>query len=162
MAKQTKISIAIFAVIILVAAFYFIVSAIFPLKYSAEITEASETYNLDQRLVRAVIWTESKYNENAVSTAGASGLMQLMPKTREWIADREGIKADGSARSEILLGSAYLRYLLDLCDDETDALMSYNAGYSNVMKWKENGTPFPETVEYVKRVNFARRIYTLL
>ncbi len=162
MVKQTKTSIAIFAVIMTIAAFYFVTSSLFPLAYDKEVAEAARAYELDEALIRAVIWTESKYDETATSEAGASGLMQLMPSTRAWVSEREGIAADGSARSEILLGSAYLRYLLDLCGDETDALMSYNAGYSNVMSWKIGGAPFPETAEYVKRVNFARKIYTLL
>ncbi len=159
---KIKQSIVLFAVITVIAALYFAAVGFFPLKYSAEVREAGEKFDLDENLIRAVILTESGYDESAVSSAGAEGLMQLMPSTRRWISETSGIPSDGSARSEILLGSAYLRYLLDLTGDETDALMSYNAGYSNVLKWKQGGTPFPETVEYVRKVRFFGKIYALL
>ncbi len=159
---KIKHSIVLFAVIAAITALYFVAASFFPLSYAAEIKEASEKFGLDENLIRAVIMTESGYDESAVSGAGAEGLMQLMPSTRKWISESVGIPSDGSARSEILLGSAYLRYLLDLTGDETDALMSYNAGYSNVLKWKQGAEPFPETVEYVRRVRFFGKIYSLL
>lgn len=163
MAGQTKASLTIFAVIASITVFYFLFSSAFPLGYGREIGEATDRFGLDADLVRAVIWTESKYREDAVSRAGASGLMQLMPETRAWASETSGIAADGSAASEINLGCWYLRYLLDLTGNETDALMSYNAGYANVSAWKRgDGTPFEETTAYVDRVNFARKIYRLL
>ncbi|MBQ7227028.1 MAG: lytic transglycosylase domain-containing protein [Clostridia bacterium] len=161
MAKTTR-SLIILTVIALITVSYFVAISYFPLSYRAEIKEASQRYGLEEELIRAVILVESSYREDAVSHAGAEGLMQMMPETRKWISSKVGVASDGSARSEILLGCGYLRYLLDLTGDETDALMSYNAGYSNVLKWKEGETPFPETVEYVRRVNFARKIYHLI
>lgn len=162
MVGQIKSSIILSVVILVTAVLYFVFVSYFPLSYANEISYASEISGVDEDLIRAVIWTESKYKEDAESSAGATGLMQLMPSTRREISEASGITADGSARSEIALGSLYLREMLRLTGNERDALMSYNAGYGNVLKWKEGGEPFAETVEYVKRVNFARRVYTLL
>lgn len=161
-AGQIKVSLFLLAVIALITAFWFIGAAAFPLSYAEEIRAAAERSGLDEDLVRGVIWAESKYREDAVSPAGATGLMQLMPGTRAWISGRTGIAADGSAGSEIMLGCMYLSYLTDVTGSETDALMSYNAGYANVLEWKKGGEPFPETLEYVRRVFFARRVYSLL
>ena len=145
------------------AVLYFVFVSFFPLAYAEEISYASEISGLDENLIRAVIWTESKYREDAVSPAGATGLMQIMPATRREVSENSGIAADGSAKSEIALGSLYLREMLLLTGNESDALMSYNAGYGNVMKWKNEGaTPFRETLDYVDRVNFARNVYSLL
>ena len=147
-------------VVAAITVLYFIASAFFPRAYEAEIEYAARATGLDEDLIRAVIWTESKFDEDAVSGAGASGLMQMTEDTRAFVSERTGAEADGSARSEIYLGSAYLRYLLDRCGNETDALMSYNAGYYNVMRWKAEGSePYPETREYMRRVEFARRVY---
>lgn len=158
--SKNKPSVILLTVVVAIAVLYFIASAYFPQTYGAEIADASRRTGLDENLIRAVIWTESKFDEAAVSAAGASGLMQMTDETREFISLRTGVEADGSAESEIFLGSAYLQYLINRCGNEKDALMSYNAGYGNVMRWKEEGgEPYPETREYVKRVEFARRMY---
>lgn len=147
-------------VVAAITVFYFISASFFPRSYEKEINRAASATGLDADLIRAVIWTESKFDENAVSGAGASGLMQMTDETRDFISARTGVTADGSAGSEIYLGSAYLKYLTDKCGDETDALMSYNAGYYNVMRWKKEGSePYPETRDYVGRVEFALRVY---
>ncbi len=132
----------------------------FPDDYARETKLAAAEFGVDDALIRAVILAESGYDENAVSAAGASGLMQLMPGTREMMSAATGIAADGSAGSEIRLGTAYLARLLKMFGSEEDALAAYNAGPSNVMKWKAgDGQPFPETSVYVKRVAAYRRIY---
>ena len=82
MAGQIKVSLFLLAVIALITAFWFIGAAAFPLSYAEEIRAAAERSGLDEDLVRGVIWAESKYREDAVSPAGATGLMQLMPGTR--------------------------------------------------------------------------------
>ena len=162
MAKNLVKSIILSAVILVITASYFFGLSIFSFKYADEVSLASKRYTLPEQLIRSVILVESGYDEGAVSRAGAEGLMQMMPTTRAWMSEITGITADRSPKSEILLGSAYLRYLLDLTGNLTDALMSYNAGYTNLQKWKEGGTPFPETLTYVKRVFFAMNIDRLL
>lgn len=159
--KRVKVifTVILAAVIIIIAAFYFTVCAVFPDKYTEEINAASEKYGISADLIRAVIWTESKFDEDAVSAKGASGLMQMMPATRAEQSNISGIYADGTPATEILLGTGYLLRMIVATDSEEDALMAYNAGLANVRSWNE---PFAESAEYVKRVKFARNIYKYL
>lgn len=140
----------------------------YPRKYADIIYAESQAQNVDYELIQAVVWTESKYRPEAVSSAGAVGLMQLMPATAQWCADVLGIEYQENNLTEpsynIRLGVFYLNYLLQRFD-EKDALAAYNAGQGNVLKWKnENLTeyPFKETRDYVERVTNSKDIYKFL
>ena len=124
------------------------------------------TTSLDPQLVAAVIYQESKFDADAVSEAGAVGLMQLLPGTGQGIADRTGgnyWKPDDLLNPELNIryGSWYLRHLLDKYGDEELALAAYNAGQSNVDRWREEGVgiQFAETRHYVDRVQELKAIY---
>ena len=96
----------------------------------AAIVRAARRHGLDPLLLASVIQVESRFNPYAISTAGARGLMQLMPDTASWLLDRE-LKPDAlySGPLNIELGSAYLRQLMERFDgDLTQALLAYNAG----------------------------------
>ena len=95
-------------------------------------------------LVAAVIYQESKFDADAVSSSGAVGLMQLLPSTGQGIADRTG--GDSwtpedlhNPELNVRYGSWYLRHLLDKYEDEELALAAYNAGQANVDRWREEG-----------------------
>ncbi|MDQ6821051.1 MAG: lytic transglycosylase domain-containing protein [Actinomycetota bacterium] len=128
---------------------------------------------LDPALIAAVIYAETKFNARP-STAGAQGLMQIMPQTAEFLARRSGATtfttSDLSTPAvNIAYGSYYLRYLLDRYHgDEVLALAAYNGGETNVDRWvsQSGGTPlqisqipFPETRAYVLKVLQAQRDY---
>ncbi len=137
----------------------------YPLGYKNEIERACGRYGVNEDLVRGVIRTESGYRPDAVSRSGAMGLMQLMPGTAVWMAEKLGDRslADDlfDPDSNITLGVAYLKYLLDKYP-EKDALAAYNAGEGNLEKWKNEGRAdygFSETREYVKKVLRAKNIY---
>jgi hypothetical protein len=117
--------------------------------YDAAIAEAAATYALDPNLIRAIIHAESAFNPFAVSSAGALGLMQLMP------AMAEELNVDPfDPRQNILGGSHYLRDLLDIHHGNVDlAVASYNAGPGAVAKYR-GIPPYRETRNYVKTVNY--------
>ena len=138
----------------------------YPLSYQPIVRGHAHNYDLDPALLAAVIYQESKFKADAVSSSGAVGLMQLLPATAQGIADRTG----GSGWHErdlvnpelnVRYGSWYLRHLLDKYKDEELALAAYNAGQANVDRWLEEGSgiEFPETRHYVQRVLKLKAIY---
>lgn len=113
------------------------------------IAQAAQRHQVDEKLLHAVIQTESAYNANAISSAGAVGLMQLMPDT----ARRYGVFDRNDPDQNINGGTKYLRYLLDLFNYNLDlAVAAYNAGENAVMKYHNSIPPYPETQNYVRQV----------
>lgn len=156
---------------------------LYPIAYENYVERACEEYDVDICLVYAVIRTESGFDPDAVSSAGAVGLMQLMPDTFTWLQNyrtnfmpEEIMDTDELFDPEINTdyGVYLLSYLIERYDgNESLAICAYNAGYGNVDEWIENGTispydvnaedvPFPETSNYLVKVTTAKEMYNIL
>jgi soluble lytic murein transglycosylase-like protein len=105
--------------------------------------------NLYPELLHAVVRAESAYNPSAVSPAGATGLMQLMPAT----AARYRVTEIEDPTDNLRGGARYLRDLLDMFGHDLQlALAAYNAGENAVIQYGNRIPPYPETQRYVRKV----------
>jgi soluble lytic murein transglycosylase-like protein len=147
----------------------------YPVKYESAIRKYAKKNGLDPHLVMGLIHQESFFNPRTKSSAGAIGLMQLMPATGKELGSRlfRGFNVGRLENPEvnIELGTMHFRHLVDLFGGKTElAIASYNAGQGNVMKWRRaapskpmdellESIPFPETRNYVKRVTILSAAY---
>ncbi len=145
----------------------------FPKPYRNIVERVSERYSVESALIYAVMRQESLFDPYAVSVANARGLMQLLDSTAQYVARREGIRIRNiyDPETNIMLGTAYLRYLLDQWrGDLVRALASYNAGPGRVRRWVQHEDqylfietiPLRETRDYVKRVLYNYYVYSEL
>lgn len=116
--------------------------------YAGVVNQIAGQYGLDPNLMHAVISAESGYNPNAVSPAGAMGIMQLMPAT----AQRFGVINPYDPVANMHGGARYLRFLINLFNDLNLALAAYNAGENAVARYGNTIPPYSETQTYVSRV----------
>ena len=118
-------------------------------KFSDLIANAAYKNGVEERLVHAVIQTESAYNSSAVSRAGAVGLMQLMPDT----ARRYGVLNRTDPVQNVDGGTRYLKDLLGMFNYNLRlAVAAYNAGENAVIRHNNSIPPYPETQNYVRQV----------
>lgn len=147
----------------------------YPLEYTDLVNKAAKDYNLQPALIYGVIHTESRFNPDAGSSVGAVGLMQIMPETFDWLQEKRGEAGKYTTEDlytpsvNIDYGSYLLRYFLDYYGNEKCAVAAYNAGFE-VSNWLEDPNcspdgmtldviPYPETSEYVVKVENAKQKY---
>lgn len=151
-----------------------ILKASYPQKYCEAVESCAAEYGIEPALVFAVIKTESNFSADAVSSAGAQGLMQIMPKTADFLdklagrtpAERDLLQPETNIR----YGCEMLKWLGDEFFATGTVLAAYNAGYGNVRTWLSDSAysadgvmlhtiPFEETENFVGRVTFAAERY---
>ena len=144
----------------------------YPLSYQDEIRGYSRIYHLDPAMVAAVIYEESRFQPDTRSSAGAIGLMQLLPSTARGIALRTG-GGHFHPRTDLLnpdlnirYGCWYLQHLLQKYHNRRLALAAYNAGQSNVDTWiaaaapgQQPEIPFAATRSYLSDVDRLTTLY---
>lgn len=122
--------------------------------YAPYVAEAARRFNLPEAWIWAVMRAESRGNPQAVSPAGALGLMQIMHATWVGLTARHALGSDPfDPRANILAGAAYLREMLDRYGDLSAALAAYNAGPGRVDDWRAGARPLPKvTLTYVSGI----------
>jgi soluble lytic murein transglycosylase len=143
----------------------------YPLRYEETIRQVSAEHGLDPTLVAGVVYVESRFRSDVASPKGAYGLMQILPRTAEFISSRSGISGDyRDPETNLRMGAWYLSYLEErYSGHERLMLAAYNSGEGRVDTWVrqegfdiERDIPFPETSEYVENVLEARDTYAEL
>jgi soluble lytic murein transglycosylase len=140
----------------------------YPAPHRAIFSEQAKARELEEPLVFGLVRQESRFIANARSSAGASGLMQLMPATARWVASKLGLKNFSPAHvtsidMNAMLGTYYLRRVLDdMYGQAVVATAAYNAGPGRARNWLDaspmegavyiESIPFGETRDYVKKV----------
>lgn len=123
--------------------------------YADEVYRAATQFGVDEALVRAVMHAESAFNPNAISRAGAQGLMQLIPAT----ADRFGVENPFDPSQNIRGGVSYLAWLSKRFDGDLRKIAAgYNAGEGAVDRYG-GVPPYQETMLYVDRVGILHQRY---
>lgn len=151
-------------------------ATLFPVNYVSQIEDSASRHGVDPYLVAAVIKCESNWDASVQSSAGAIGLMQLMPDTAQSIASMGLVDSSQydpndltDPTTNIEYGSAYLAYLDDQLGSQDAVIAAYNAGLGSVQSWTAGGTGdvsdsirYPETRFYLQRVNDAYSQYQRL
>lgn len=174
--KKTLIAFLVIAALAVCAVFgcRTVLQTLYPQKYADIVQTYADTYDVPQTLIYAVIHTESSFRPDAGSDAGASGLMQIMPETLDWLCMRMGRQADFADLSDpdtaIRYGTYFLHLLLEEFGETDTALAAYHAGRGRVGQWLANPAysadgrtldtiPYRDTAHYVHKVRRAMDIY---
>lgn len=174
---KTAITLLVTAAVALAAVFCAL-RWLYPKKYQTEVERYAAQYGIDPDLVYSIIKCESNFTPDAVSAAGACGLMQITSATYEWVLSRENAESSGKnslfdPATNIRYGCAIYALLSDELKEPAVALAAYNAGRGRVLSWLSNDAysadgktlhtiPFAETDGYVEKVLNAQKIYKLI
>src|SRR5437763_2122585 len=150
----------------------------YPLPFREVFTEYAKTYDLDEAWVLGLARQESRFITDARSAAGAAGLMQVMPRTARFVAQKIGLrnyqrKGVTEIETNVTLGAGYMRLVLDQLGSPVLASAAYNAGPARARRWRDESRalegaiytetiPFPETRDYVKKVMANAVFYAAL
>ena len=149
-----------------------------PMDYKNYVERYSKEYKVDKYLVYAVIKTESGFNADAMSNAGARGLMQIMEDTFDWIKYRMGDTETAyfdmyNPEINIKYGCWFLGYLTEEFGNVEAVAAAYHAGRGRVNEWLADKTyskdgvhldeiPISDTAYYVSKIKKAKEIYLKL
>jgi soluble lytic murein transglycosylase len=142
----------------------------FPAPHNDILHPTAQGLGLDQAWVYGLIRQESRFISDAQSGVGASGLMQVMPSTGKWVAEKIGMSDYGHGmlsdiRTNILLGTNYLNMVLNNAEgSQVLATASYNAGPGRTRTWRGllnapmEGAVFVETIPFEETRNYVRNV----
>ena len=168
----------IFVLLVILLNFKNIQKLIYRQDYSEYVEKYAKEYNVEPLLIYSIIKAESNFDDEAVSSKGATGLMQLMDNTAKEIATNESLEYVSNEslfdpETNIKLGVKYFADLIAIFKNEAVALAAYNAGMGTVQGWIDKGTikadgsdieniPYNETNMYVRKILKDYDIYRSL
>src|SRR5579862_573832 len=138
----------------------------FPMPHHDALAAAAQRQDLDEAIVYGIIRQESRFNADARSRAGATGLMQIMPSTARWVARQTAVAYRPNMllvpETNLQMGTYYFKRVLDDLGSPVLAIAAYNAGPGRARRWRDEHPlegaiyietiPFNETRDYVKKV----------
>lgn len=125
-------------------------------KFEKDIQKYAKRFDIKPSLIKAIIHAESSFRPEVKSSAGAQGLMQLMPATQKTYAVTDPYNPSQNIKG----GTAYLKHLLNKYNNNlTLSLAAYNAGETAVAKYNNSVPPYDETENYIKRVKILQKRY---
>ena len=144
----------------------------YPMPYEDVLRGYAATHGVEEAWVLGLVRQESRFNTDARSSAGAAGLMQVMPGTARYVAAKMGLRnyrqKVGEVETNVTLGTKYLKLVMEQLGHPVLASTAYNAGPSRARRWRDDkplegavyieSIPFPETRDYVKKV-MANAVY---
>lgn len=168
----------LFVLLVILLNFKNIQKLIYRQDYSEYVERYAKEYNVEPLLIYSIIKAESNFDDEAVSSKGATGLMQLMDNTAKEIATNESLEYVSNEslfdpETNIKLGVKYFADLIAIFKNEAVALAAYNAGMGTVQGWIDKGTikadgsdieniPYNETNMYVRKILKDYDIYRSL
>lgn len=174
--RLSKIILALLIILVILISVFSVLRGLFPRKYSDIIEKYCAVYGVDELLVLSLIKAESNFDTNAVSHAGAKGIMQITEDTFEFC--NEAISSEKGdifgPEDNIRAGVWYLSYLMKRYDNNIkNTVSAYNAGATNVDNWLSDKRysadgktldtiPFGETQRYTDKISRYKRIYEFL
>jgi len=147
----------------------------YPVPYHDVFREYAKSHGVDEAWVLGLVRQESRFNSDARSSAGAAGLMQVMPGTARYVAGRLGLRNYrpnnvANIETNVTLGTAYMRLVMEQLGHPVLASAAYNAGPSRARRWRDaralegavyvESIPFPETRDYVRKVMANAVLYS--
>ncbi|MFA5759332.1 MAG: lytic transglycosylase domain-containing protein, partial [Clostridia bacterium] len=158
-----------------ICAIYIYDAKFYPIAYIKQIEKYSTEYGADGALITSIINAESGFNRYCVSSSGALGLMQMLPRTAEWVANQLNVITFNTemlynADTNIKFGTFYFMYLYNKFNSVSTALACYNAGEGLVANWLDSDlyssdgvniktTPYPATNAYLEKIEKNFNVY---
>lgn len=145
----------------------------YPMPYQEVFRSYAATHGVDEAWVLGLVRQESRFNTEARSSAGAAGIMQVMPRTARYVASKMGMRnyrprTVTEIETNVTLGTGYLKLVMEQLGNPVLASAAYNAGPKRARRWRDDkplegavyieSIPFPETRDYVKKV-MANAVY---
>ena len=168
------ILVGLYIAIVGFAIYFCNISINYPKKYESEIIEVCNQFDIPTHTMFALVNTESSFNPQAKSHAGAIGLTQILPSTAQYICVKNNLDYSNfdlyNPRDNLYIGAMYLRYLINRFNSLYTSLAAYNAGETIVSNWLKDTRysydqidlyhiPYKETNNYIKKIKTSEKIY---